>query len=75
MEHSVKQRLFELCAAIGLTPNQFSIEIGHNRDYLRKITKEIGSDKLRQIHRLYPQVNLTWLITGEGNMFISEEEK
>ena len=39
--------------------------------YLKKQQKgkgSIGSDILERIHRVYPDLNLLWLIAGEGEM-------
>lgn len=69
----VKERLIELCTDMSITPNQFSQEIGKNREFIRKIIGEIGSDVLRNIHRKYPTINIMWIITGEGEKFLSPD--
>ncbi|MCB0744335.1 MAG: hypothetical protein KDC67_10555, partial [Ignavibacteriae bacterium] len=35
----------------------------------------VGSDVIERIVKQYPQVNLVWLITGKGDMFLTEQEK
>ena len=67
----VKQRLIELCNALELTPNAFSLKIGKSRSFIKGITKDIGSDALREIYLTFPGVNILWIITGEGEKFIS----
>lgn len=67
----VKQRLIELCDALELTPNAFSLKIGKSRSFIKGITKDIGSDALREIYLTFPGVNILWIITGEGEKFIS----
>jgi len=37
--------------------------------------KSIGSDKLEKIILSYTEINPTWLLTGEGEMLLSEEKK
>lgn len=37
--------------------------------------KAIGTDKLENILRIYPDINPSWLLTGEGNMLRTESEK
>lgn len=74
-DSQIRERLFELCSALGVTTNAFSLEIGKNREFIRKITGEIGSDSLRQIYRTYPNVNIMWIITGEGEKFLSSDDK
>lgn len=69
-DSQVKERLFELCDSLGISTNAFSINIGKNREFVRKITGEIGTDALRQIYRTYPNVNILWIITGEGEKFL-----
>jgi hypothetical protein len=46
--------------------------------YLKKQQKgkgSIGSDILRRIHALYPDLNLIWLITGEEEMLQLNQEQ
>lgn len=69
----IKERLVQLCDALNVTPNQFSLQIGKSREFIRKITGEIGSDALRNIIRIHPNVNLVWLITGKGDKFLEND--
>ena len=69
----VQERLVVLAKALNISPNQFSLSIGRDRSYVKKITKEIQTDALRSIFNIYPNVNLVWIITGEGDIFIKEE--
>ncbi|WP_291585869.1 hypothetical protein [Bacteroides sp.] len=69
----IKERLVQLCDALNVTPNQFSLQIGKSREFIRKITGEIGSDALRNIIRIYPTINIMWIITGEGEKFLSPD--
>ena len=69
----VKERLIELCEAMNTTPNQFSQDIGKNREFIRKIVGEIGSDVLRNINRIFPNINIMWIITGEGEKFLKND--
>lgn len=70
----VKERLIELCEAMNITPNQFSQDIGKNREFVRKIVGEIGSDVLRNISRRFPKINIMWIITGEGEKFLLTDD-
>lgn len=65
---AVKERLFELCSFLQISPDQFSKNIGKNREYVRKITNEISTDVLRRINKKYPEVNILWIIEGKGSM-------
>ena len=69
----VQERLIVLAKALNISPNQFSLSIGIDRSYVKKITKEIQTDALRSIFNTYPNVNLVWIITGKGDIFIKED--
>lgn len=74
-EVPVRDRLIELCKVINTTPNQFSQKIGRSREFIRKITGEIGTDVIRNIIEAYPEVNAAWIITGKGEMISPEAIK
>lgn len=61
----------------GLSARQFDISIGAANGYTLRMKKNrasIGSDVIENIVRTYPQLNVAWLITGEGEMLKSEKE-
>lgn len=71
-ESEIKNRLYYLVEELGLNPSRFSSKIGKDRTYLSNISKEIQTDVLRNIYIAFPQVNLVWLITGKGEIFLPE---
>jgi len=68
METSVKERLIQFLKYIGLSQRQFERSIGVGNGYVTNMTGTIGADKLLKIGVEYPQLNLTWLVLGEGEM-------
>lgn len=68
MEGSVKERIKEFLAHLGLGQNKFEERVGFSNGYINNV-KSIGSDKLNKIITEYPLLNLEWLITGKGEMF------
>tara|TARA_R110000796_G_scaffold88850_6_gene192060 strand:+ start:132221 stop:132583 length:363 start_codon:yes stop_codon:yes gene_type:complete len=61
----------------GLSARQFDISIGASNGYTLRMQKNkasVGSDVIENIVATYPQLNLIWLITGEGEMIKSETE-
>ncbi len=55
----------------GISARQFDISIGASNGYTLRMKKNhasVGSDMIESIVRTYPQLNLIWLITGEGEM-------
>jgi len=68
-------RIIQLLNALNLSARQFDMSIGTANGYTLRMQKNnasVGSDVIERIIKEYPQVNLVWLITGKGNMFISQ---
>lgn len=64
--------------AIGISARQFDISIGASNGYTLRMSKNkasIGSDVLERILKAYPDLNVVWLLTGEGHMLKSQQEK
>ncbi len=60
----------------GLSARQFDISIGASNGYILRMQKNkasIGSDVIENILRTYPQLNVVWLLTGEGVMLNTEK--
>ncbi|HMB63017.1 MAG TPA: hypothetical protein VKN36_08095 [Eudoraea sp.] len=70
-------RLMQFIKYAGLSARQFDISIGAGNGYtlrMKKNNASIGSDVIENIIKTYPQLNVVWLLTGEGNMLKQEEE-
>ncbi|MEJ1221989.1 hypothetical protein [Sediminicola sp. 1XM1-17] len=64
-------RLTQFIKYAGLSARQFDLSIGAGNGYTLRMKKNhasIGSDVIETIIRTYPQLNLVWLMTGEGEM-------
>ncbi len=64
-------RLFQFIEHAGLSARQFDLSIGASNGYALRMKKNrasIGSDVIENILRIYPQLNVVWLLTGEGTM-------
>ena len=69
----VSDRIKQFIDYKGFNLNNFSKSIGASNSYFNKVVKNrgsIGSDKLVQIFSVYPELNPSWLLTGEGKMVI-----
>ena len=52
----------------GITVNRFESTAGLSNGYVNGIRKGIGSEKLADILRAFPELNRNWLLFGEGEM-------
>lgn len=70
----MKQRIYELCEALNITPNAFSISLGLCRTFVKSMSGTTSATNVGKILSTYPQVNPYWLILGQGEMFIDHHE-
>ncbi|WP_276392382.1 hypothetical protein [Eudoraea chungangensis] len=69
-------RLIQFINHIDMSARQFDISIGASNGYTLRMKKNqasIGSDVIETILKVYPQLNVAWLITGEGEMLKTKE--
>ncbi len=60
-------RILDFLESQGIKKSTFYQKIGVANGYLDKV-KELGADKIESIISSYPNLNLSWIITGEGPM-------
>lgn len=61
----------------GLTQGELSIIIGTKQGYISEIERDLktpGGEILISLKRAYPDLNLEWLFTGQGEMFVAERQ-
>lgn len=70
-------RIIDLVSALDLSARQFDLAIGTGNGYtlrMKKNNASVGSDVIERIKKEFPQVNLVWLITGQGDMFVKPQQ-
>lgn len=65
---AVRDRLKAYLKEKNISQADFAIGIGASTGYVNAIVKTIGSDKLAIIREKFPDLNIGWLLTGEGEM-------
>lgn len=68
MEETVKDRLTRFRQYKKLGQGKFEKLSGLSNGYLTQLRKAPGSEKLQRILCAFPDLNRTWLLTGEGDM-------
>ncbi len=51
-----------------MTTAEFERQIGVSGGYISNISKSIQPDKLEKISKIYPDLNIEWLLIGKGSM-------
>ena len=74
----MRERIDELMVLLGMSPTQFAQTIGIQRSTLQHILggrNEPSLNVFKSIHAALPDVDLDWLLTGNGKPFNSEPAK
>lgn len=61
----------------GIKPRTFEASIGmSNGNFMKQLRNNatIGSDKLENICKIYPDINPAWLLTGDGEMILEAKK-
>ncbi|MEL5895010.1 hypothetical protein AAE250_16145 [Bacteroides sp. GD17] len=70
----IKQRLLDICKALGISASEMSTSIGMSRPYIANLKKDITTEVLLNIHTKYPSVNIMRIITGEGDILLDDNK-
>lgn len=73
----MNDRLKQIIEYYNITPHAFSQKIGVSEGTVRKILSEnttIRSDNLLKISQTFTDIDLHWLITGQGEMFLKDRQ-
>jgi hypothetical protein len=71
-------RLMQFIKHAGLSARQFDMSIGASNGYTLRMSKNkasVGSDVIENILKTYPDLNVVWLLTGEGPMLKSQRNQ
>lgn len=68
INYEIRERVLQVCRYLDVSPNKLSQDSGMSREYIRLMKDYANADFLRYIFRTYPDIDIVWLITGEGEM-------
>ncbi len=71
---TVKERIREFIKYKGLSERKFCLSIDVSAAFVNSIVKSIQPDKVERIALQYPELNITWLLTGKGEMINTPED-
>lgn len=75
MEEGVKKRLIQFIEFKRLSKNKFEELCGLSKRYVSNISVSIQPDKVKKISLTFPELNMGWLLTGEGRMINGPYER
>ena len=70
----MKERLIIFLAHLGIGQAKFEAIVGLSRGFVNKIGENITLNSLNKITEAYPELNINWLKTGEGEMLKSNHQ-
>lgn len=68
MKSTVKERLIAFISYLGMSKNAFENACGLSTRYVSNISASVSPGKLKQISLKFPELNVEWLLTGQGEM-------
>lgn len=68
---NVNSRILEFVSAKGLSVAEFERLCGLSNGYVRKVKDSLGKRGLADILRRFPDLNSDWLLTGKGEMLLT----
>lgn len=72
---TTKDRLKMFVSSLGLGRNKFETLLGLSNGYISSKSSAISSDVIEKIAFAYPNLNLEWLLRGEGDMIKPQHEQ
>lgn len=77
MQTSVKERLVEFIKYKRISQRKFQETAMISNGFVSNIKKSIASDTIVKISKAYPELNIDWLLEGEGKMIknVSDNEE
>jgi len=69
----MKGRLIKFLAYLGIGQNKFEEKVGLSRGFVHRLNDNATLKTIKRIEATYPELNIEWLKTGEGEMLINNQ--
>jgi len=71
----MKKRLIDFLAYLGIGQTKFEEKVGLSRGFVNTLRDNVTIKTLNKIETVYPELNIDWLKTGEGDMLNMEKKR
>ena len=68
MDSNVKERLLAFIKFKGISKNRFETMCGLSKRYVSNISQSISPEVTKKISLTFPELDMGWVLTGEGDM-------
>lgn len=72
MQDSVFQRIETFISALKISTRKFERTCGFSNGYINSLKTAPSERKQNAIKEAFPQLNMVWLLTGEGDMLVED---
>ena len=69
-----KERLDKFLKYINISQDKFAKNVGLSKGFVNNVGDSIRENNLKKIIAIYPELNINWLKTGEGEMLKNENQ-
>lgn len=71
---TTKERMQEVLMVLGVSASEFENRCGLAHGFVARVTREITKKTRAKIKAAYPKLNIEYIATGAGEIFVGEEE-
>lgn len=71
----LKDRVSAYCERKNIAISRFEMLAKLSNGYINNVKGRPSNEKIENIYRAFPDLNIEWLLTGEGNMLRSEDSQ
>ena len=73
-KNTVKSRLIHLLKEKRMSQTEFSRLMGVSPTYIGAMRRSISEERLKRLLEIFPDLNRDWILFGEGEMFMDEDD-